>query len=115
MCVFLKADRREPKENAPLPLYPCIERLKITRLPIDVPPVRRKRRLEKDENVESFSPAMDFIGAYAPYAIVAQLVEQLPRKHQVVGSNPTDSPIGRVAPGQCETVWHGSHGNDNVR
>lgn len=68
LCVFLKVDRREPKENAPLQLHPCVERLKITRLPIDVPPVRRKRRLEKEENVESFSPARDFIGAYAPYA-----------------------------------------------
>nr|DAS33460.1 MAG TPA: hypothetical protein [Caudoviricetes sp.] len=28
-----------------LALYPCIKRLKITRLPIGAPPVRRKRRL----------------------------------------------------------------------
>nr|DAL54834.1 MAG TPA_asm: hypothetical protein [Caudoviricetes sp.] len=36
----------------------------------------------------------------------------------LVRRKPNEQPCctrGRVAPGQCETVRHGSHGNDNVR
>nr|DAU51375.1 MAG TPA: hypothetical protein [Caudoviricetes sp.] len=41
-----------------MPLYPCIERLKITRLPIDVPPVRRKRRHEKMDRMSKRVPIL---------------------------------------------------------
>lgn len=48
------------------------------------------------------------------YADVAQLV-RAPRRRYVAGSSPAVCARCRVAPGQCETVRRGSHGNDNAR
>ena len=51
------------------------------------------------------------------YADVAQSdrAEQGKCRVSVVGSCPTVCTRGRVAPGHCETVRRGLHGNDNAR
>ena len=51
------------------------------------------------------------------YAGVAQSdrAEQGKCRVSVAGSSPAVCTRGRVAPGHCETVRRGSHGNDNAR
>lgn len=55
-------------------------------------------RAATDENVGSFSPERDFIGAYAPYGNVAQLAEHLIVNQRGAGSSPAVSAIGLPAP-----------------